>query len=66
MPQAVRVIGDELAAPGDSDGAGHVVRLVEVPRGRVTDQRHGRGDPITPPNRPGHDTHEFYGADRDV
>jgi hypothetical protein len=32
----MRVIGDELAAPGDSDGVGHVVRFIEVPRGRVT------------------------------
>ena len=34
-PQAIRVIGDELAAPPDSDGVGHVVRLIEVPCGRV-------------------------------
>jgi len=31
----MRVIGNELAALGDSDGVGHVVRLIEVPRGRV-------------------------------
>ena len=30
------------------------------------DQRHGRGDPITPANRPDHDTHEFNDADRDA
>jgi len=35
MSQAIRVIGDELAAPGDPDGVGHVVRLIEVPCGRV-------------------------------
>jgi hypothetical protein len=29
--QAMRVIGDELAALGNSDGVGHVVRLIEVP-----------------------------------
>ena len=34
-PPAIRVICDELAAPGDSDGIGHVVRLIEVLRGRV-------------------------------
>ena len=43
-----------------SYGGAHVVRELGI------DQRHGGSDPITPPNRPGHDTHEFDDADRGV
>ena len=43
-----------------SHGGADVVRELGI------DQRHGGGDPITPPNRLGHDTHEFDDADREV
>ena len=38
----------------------------DVVRELGVDQRHGGGDPITPPNRPSHDTHKFDDGARDV
>jgi hypothetical protein len=41
-----------------SHGGADVVRELGI------DQSDGRGDPVTRPDRPGHDTHEFDDADR--